>query len=166
MTVVVVVGLPGVGKTSLALGLAAAMADRHLPVLALHTDAIKVTARALDSGAPREPGWADAAGAIYINRLLAAQVDKAARDGYSLVIEGTMAHRFCPVGALRVELELDEVERLRRCAQKHEPAARALAAADLDDYRRWLEAGRGANTLALDANESRAALVSHCMRAL
>lgn len=134
----VLTGLPGAGKTRLALALASALADRGRPALVLHTDVLKVTLRAAGI-ALDGPGWVDTVAKQAIVRpWLAAQAEKAARDGYELVIEGTLAIGFAPEGARTIRLDVDPAERHRRIAAKHPSARRSLASADLTGYARLL----------------------------
>lgn len=88
---IAILGLPGVGKTRLACGLAAALLDRGEAALVVHTDVLKVTARMLDAQAAealRGPGFSGdlAAKAARVHPILAAHVVKARRDGSSVVI--------------------------------------------------------------------------------
>ncbi len=161
-SLVVIVGMPGVGKTRLALALADSIAGDDGPVLVAHTDLIKVTARALDERAPRGPGYSGdvAARGAWMAHLLEQQARKAARDDYTLIVEGTLAVGFCPAGALRVRLELGESERRQRCELKHASAARTLLEADLSAYAQLLAAQATDDDLVLDATLDPARLAS------
>lgn len=135
LMILTLIGLPGVGKTRTALTLAA-MWPR--PVLVLHTDLLKVTARRLGVDALRGAGWADPARARAAQPLLQAHADKAARDGYDLIIEGTLALGFAHPQSATVCLVLDEGARRARVSQKHPSAREALEGASLARYRQAL----------------------------
>lgn len=166
--VIAILGLPGVGKTRLACGLAAALLDRGEAALVVHTDVLKVTARALDAAARqalRGPGFAGdvAAKAACMHAMLAAHVAKARRDGYSAVIEGTLALGFRAEDAAYVLLEVDEAERRRRVERKHESAVRTLADCDLAPYAAALTQSLPPSTLRLDAAQPPGALVTRAL---
>lgn len=151
---IAILGLPGVGKTRLACGLAAALLDRGVSCLVVHTDVLKVTARALaGSGrdALRGPGYAGdvATKVAQLAPLLETHVAKARRDGYVAILEGTLA--LGVRDAVHLLLELDDGERRRRVARKHESAARALAQSDLAAYAGALAQSLPPDTLRLDA---------------
>lgn len=149
-SILTLIGLPGVGKTRTALALAAAWPR---PVLVLHTDVLKVTARHLGVSALRGAGWADPERARAATPLLVAHADKAARDGYDLIVEGTLAQHFAHPRSTTVWLRLDEPTRLARVARKHPSARDALEGASLDAYRRALAQRSGA-VVCVDAGAS------------
>lgn len=165
---IAILGLPGAGKTRLACGLAAALLDRGEAALVVHTDVLKVTARDLDAnarGVLRGPGFAGdvAAKAARMHAILATHVVKARRDGYSVVIEGTLALGFRAEDAVYVLLEVDEAERQRRIGRKHESAARTLADCDLAPYAAALMQSLPPSTLRLDAALPPGALVTRAL---
>jgi hypothetical protein len=165
---IAILGLPGVGKTRLACELAAALLDRGEAALVVHTDVLKVTARALDAtarAALRGPGFAGdvTAKAACMHAILAAHVVKARRDGYSVVIEGTLALGFRAEDAVYVLLEVDETERRRRIGRKHESAVRTLAESDLAPYATALMQSLPPSTLRLDAALSPGALAARAL---
>lgn len=165
---IAILGLPGVGKTRLACGLAAALLDRGEAALVVHTDVLKVTARALDEAASailRGPGFAGdlAAKAACMHPILAAHVVKARRDGYSVVIEGTLALGLRAEDAVYVLLEVDETERRRRVGNKHASAVRTLADCDLAPYAAALMQSLPPSTLRLDAAAPPGALVTRAL---
>jgi cytidylate kinase len=135
VAVLVVLGLPGTGKTTLACAIAA----RRPGTLVLHTDLLKVTLRAAGLY-PAGPVWAgDLAGRLAaIRPFLDAHRAKAAADGYDLVIEGTLALGIR--GDAVVRLELPEALREARIATKPASARRCLEGADLSPYREALGA--------------------------
>lgn len=166
---IAILGLPGVGKTRLACGLAAALLDGGVSCLVVHTDIIKVTARALggaDQGAVlRGPGFAGdvAAKAARIAPLLDEQVAKARRDGYVAIIEGTLALGLRAPDAAHLLLDLDDAERRRRIERKHPSAVRALASCDLAPYAGALAQSLPPTTLRLDAAAPPGALVARAL---
>lgn len=165
---IVILGLPGAGKTRLACGLAATLLDRDEATLVVHTDVLKVTARELDIGARealRGPGFAGdvMAKAARMHAMLATHVVKARRDGYSVVIEGTLALGFRAEDAVYVLLEVDEAERRRRVGRKHESAVRTLADCDLAPYAAALVQSLPPSTLRLDAALPPGTLVSRAL---
>jgi len=149
----VITGMPGTGKTTVALALAARMMKQGSAALALHTDLLKVTLRSLFPGEFKGPAYAgDFVEAINrLRPLLEAQVAKAAQDGYLLIVEGTLALGFSPAGGLKVLLELEHSERRRRIARKHPVAQAALARSSLERYQKALAASIAPDTLRLDA---------------
>src|SRR3712207_4993039 len=87
-----ILGLPGCGKTRVAIELAALLAARDRPVLLLHTDLLKVTLRAVDPGMPRGSAVRGdlEAKLARVEPVLGAHVEKAERDGYDLIVEGAL----------------------------------------------------------------------------
>lgn len=155
--VVVIIGMPGVGKTRLALALSADW-SASVPCLVLHTDLLKVTLRHQDVPDLRGPVWQDPARIYRVAPVLRAHADKARRDGYHLIIEGTLA---LAVAADRViRLNLPEAIRQQRITAKHPSAAASLASADLTTYREALQAHTPPDALWLDARLPILALVS------
>ena len=125
--VVAIDGLPGTGKTTFALHLAA----RRPGTLVLHTDLLKVTLRGLGVYAAGPVWQGDVQARLRAAApVLKAHVDKAQRDGYSLIVEGTLALA-CPA-PVRWRLEAPAAVRADRSRAKHPAAAAALAHADLD----------------------------------
>jgi hypothetical protein len=167
---IAILGLPGVGKTRLACGLAAALLDHEVSCLVVHTDVLKVTARALDAATGkgallRGPGYAGdiAAKTAQLAPLLDAHVAKARRDGYVAIIEGTLALGVCAPDVTHLLLELDDAERRRRIERKHESAVRTLARCDLAAYAGALAQSLPPTTLRLDATAPPGALVARAL---
>lgn len=135
MAVLVLIGLPGTGKTALA----SALAARSPGALVLHTDLLKVTLRAVGAYPPG-PIWTGdlSARLAAVRPHLEAQRDKACAEGYDLVIEGTLA--LALRGSPTVRLDAPDAVRDRRIATKHPSARRALAEADLGALRTALAA--------------------------
>lgn len=160
MNHIVITGMPGTGKTHLAMGLGAALMEAGLAVLVLHTDILKVTLRQLHDGL-KGPGYSGnfRAKANLMRPFLEAQVAKADRDGYILIVEGTLALGFCPPG-LHLLLELASSEWKRRLSRKHPSAKRAIASSKLDAYRQALQESVTPATLRLDASLSVDSLVA------
>lgn len=167
---IAILGLPGVGKTRLACGLAAALLDRGVSCLVVHTDVLKVTARALETGDGkgallRGPGYAGdvAAKAAQLAPLLETHVAKARRDGYVAIIEGTLALAVRAPDVVHLLLDLDDAERRRRVEHKHPSAVRALARCDLAPYAGALAQSLPPTTLRLDASAPPGALVARAL---
>jgi hypothetical protein len=162
---IAILGLPGVGKTRLACGLAAALLDGGVSCLVVHTDVLKVTARALAPGSLRGPGHAGdvEAKAAQLAPLLDTHVAKARRDGYVAIIEGTLALGLRAPDAALLRLERGEAVRRRRVEHKHPSAVRALASCDLAPYARALAQSLPPTTLRLDAAAPPGALVARAL---
>lgn len=128
-SVVVLTGLPGVGKTTTALHLAARLSE-FWETRVLHTDVLKVTLRPM-CPLLQGPSWTR----VHERReclrpILEMHAQKARRDGFVLVVEGTLAdalpspdHGFC--------LTLDEATRLTRTQKKPAAAREALSKGDV-----------------------------------
>lgn len=91
-----ITGMPGVGKTHLALALAAALHARGERAHVLHTDVLKETLRTLHIPRFEGPGHlGDVAGKCQrLRSILMAHAGRAHRGGYTLIIEGTLALAF------------------------------------------------------------------------
>jgi shikimate kinase len=162
MPSIVITGLPGTGKTYLSMNLGAALLQAGQPALILHTDILKVTMRTLRPGVLSGPGYNDdfRAKVQLVRPILAAQVAKADKEGYTLIVEGTLALGFYAEAGLQVLLELSESERQRRISQKHESAKQTLMTTSLETYRQALKQSVSSATLRLDATQSVDALVA------
>lgn len=159
MTTSVILGLPGSGKSRLAIALANALWEAGRPAYVLHTDLLKVNLRQCFPGDLRGPGYAgDFRGkCARVRSFLESQSVKARRDGYALIVEGTLALEWAPEAGLRVILEIDEAERHRRIAAKHRSARLALEAQDsagLAEYARALAVLGGQDVLRLPAQSA------------
>jgi thymidylate kinase len=150
---IVINGLPGTGKTSLALALGAAFCARQRPVLVLHTDIEKVSLRALAPGTLKGGFWAgDLREKLAVMRpVLEAQARKARQDGYTLIIEGTLALGFRPPEARVLLLDLSPAARQKRVDAKHPAARAAIRQASLAQYGELLDECRAGGALVLDA---------------
>ena len=161
--VVIMAGLPGVGKTRLALMLAAALAGQGHDVQVLHTDQLKLALRAAHPAAMAGPGWAGdrALKRTLVAPLLAAAARHARAAGSWLIVEGTLVDAL-PAGAVDwvVELRVAEAVRRARVAAKPEPARTALAHAELGPYAADLAAWLPAAALRLDGAGAPEALVA------
>ncbi len=153
MSAIVITGLPGTGKTRLAMSLGVALMDAGSSALILHTDVLKVTLRQFY---PRELAKAGYSGDFYakvrlVRPFMEAQVAKAERDRYVIIIEGTLALGFCPPSALYLLLELSDEERQHRIDKKHPSARLELSGLSLEPYRQALETVDTSSLLRLDA---------------
>ncbi len=163
----VIGGLPGSGKTRLALHLAARIAARDQPVLVAHTDILKISLRPFEpalkgpayQGNPLEK-------AARVRPYLQAQADKAEREGYLLILEGTLTLGFAPPGGLPVQLRLAEEERRARLAAKHPSARLDLQTGSLQAYHHALLAQTPPACLILDAGAPVETLATRIEQAL
>ncbi|MEZ5582682.1 MAG: hypothetical protein R3F37_07850 [Candidatus Competibacteraceae bacterium] len=152
-----ILGLPGSGKSRLALATAEALCQADLPAFVLHTDLLKISLRKWFPDELKGPGYNGdfRAKCERMRPFLEAQADKARRDGYRLIVEGTLALNFVPEPGLRVILEIGEKERLHRISLKHRSARMALDSAnftDLSDYAKALDDIDGPDVLRVDAH--------------
>ena len=124
----VVLGAPGCGKTRLALALADALAEMGVAAFVLHTDLLKVTLRSQGVDGLEGPSYLGdtVARVSIIASVLEAQWAKARADGYTLIVEGTLAFGFYPTDAVVVLLEADAELRRERMMLKHRSAREAL----------------------------------------
>jgi len=152
MPCLAIAGLPGTGKTHLATALSLALQTRGEASLLLHTDVLKVALRPLHP-LLAGPGYSGdlAAKLACIRPYLETQTAKADRDGYWLVVEGTLALGFQPRCGGSVCLELADAERQQRIARKPASARQSLATADLAAYARLLRQQTPPAALHLDA---------------
>ena len=167
--VVIMTGLPGTGKTRLALALAAALGARGLEAQVLHTDQVKLALRLAHPEALAGPGYAGdrPAKLARVAPVLAAAAAHARRAGTWLVIEGTLAAALPAAAAdLAVALTLPEAERATRLAAKPARARQALAQADLAPFAAALAAWQRQAALALDARDEPGALVAQLLARL
>jgi predicted kinase len=156
MATLVILGLPGSGKSRLALAVADALWDAGRPAFVLHTDLLKVSLRECFPDELRGSGYSGdfRRKSERLRPFLETQAAKARRDGYGLVVEGTLALALLPEPGLRVVLEIDESERRRRIAAKHRSARQVLETQDtgaLAEYAQALAALAGADVLRLPA---------------
>ncbi len=162
---IVISGLPGCGKTRLSIALADALQARGRPAFVLHTDLAKVTLRALDSQMPSGSAYLGNLEAKLqrLRPLLLAHADKAERDGYDLIIEGSLV---LGLGrGLRILLTVPESVRRHRVNLKHASATRDLQKRDLWSYRRALAADQPGVALELEATEPVDHLVQQVLQA-
>jgi hypothetical protein len=153
MSAIIITGLPGTGKTHLAIALGASLMDAGQATLLLHTDILKVTLRQTYPNELKGAGYTGdfARKAQFTYQFLQEQVDKADRDDYCLIVEGTLALGFFPAHALSIFLELPEQERLKRIQLKHSSAKQALTNLSLETYQTALEQKITSKTLRLNA---------------
>ena len=136
MSAIVITGLPGTGKTHVAIALAANLFAAGTPTFVLHTDILKVTLRQVFPDELKGPGYAPdfECKVSLIQPYLEAQVTKANKDEYLVIIEGTLALGLFPQPGLHILLELPETERQHRITAKYPTARRSLSGADLTPY--------------------------------
>lgn len=156
MPTIIIAGLPGTGKTHVSMKLASALMDRNIPALIIHTDVLKVTLRELYPCEMKGPGYKG-----NISRkidlmadALAKQVLKAEKDGYNLIIEGTLSPGLIIQNSLYVLLEASEEERTRRISQKHKPATVELLNSSMDEYEKFLESVKHTSVIQINSEMS------------
>ncbi len=168
MPAIILTGLPGTGKTHLALHLGSTLLSQGIPTLVLHTDILKITLRQIDPQSLTGPGY-DRHHLHKLQRIqpyLNQQVAKADREGYLLIVEGTLACGFCPPQAVYVLLELEDPIRQQRISTKQASARRSLqqlAPQDLALYRQTLETPPISDLLRLEACQSLDTLVAQIL---
>lgn len=168
MPSIIITGLPGTGKTPLALQLGSTLLNHGIPALVLHTDILKITLRKIEPQSFKGPGY----GSDHPHKLqqiqpyLTQQVNKADREGYVVIVEGTLACNFCPPDSLYILLELEESIREQRIRAKHPSAQRSLqqiSPQELDRYRQALEVPSIPYPLRLDTRQSLDTLVAQIL---
>jgi len=163
---IIITGMPGTGKTYLAMNLGVALMKQGNSAIVLHTDLLKVTLRVFQTGL-------EGAGysgnfwekARLVRPFLEQQVNKAEKDGYILIIEGTLALGFSQENTTDILLELPEDVRRDRVKQKHNSAQKTLhqELKSLEQYRQALIASVSPKTLRLDATNSIEILVERIL---
>ncbi len=149
MPSIILTGLPGTGKTALAMKLGSALMAMDQSALILHTDILKIELRKKHPFAFRGPGYS---GDIQkklrlIQPYLQTQCEKAEKENYYLIIEGTLALGFSYKNSIRILLELPEDQRNIRLRKKHESAKKALYSNKLDAYQREIECHKKNSTI-------------------
>lgn len=138
--VLALVGLPGTGKTALAQAIATHRMAQDRPTFVLHVDLIKHTLRLAGFRQLDGPIWnGDVAEKLRIvHPYLHQHADKARRDGYDLIIEGSLAIGFLAADRY-IQLEAPAAIAASRVEKKHHAARTALGAVDLDTLANLLE---------------------------
>ena len=151
--ILVVNGHPGAGKTTLATSLAVEIQKRSNCLL-IHTDIIKVVLRQL--GVQGLEGLSCLSTAPQKSEIMAPflhrQIIKAQKDGYHLIIEGTLALglNVSDVGH-NIEIQVPSKVRMRRQAQKPISTQKSLSQSySFDIYEQILVQYRPKNTLLID----------------
>lgn len=138
--VLVLVGLPGTGKTALAQAIATHRMARGRPAFVLHVDLLKHTLRLAGFRTLDGPIWeGDAAERFRIvHPYLHQHAEKARRDGYDLIIEGSLSIGFNAADRY-IQLQAPRSVRAARISQKHTAARHALANANTDKLEELME---------------------------
>ncbi len=126
--VLALVGLPGTGKTALAQAIATHRNARGRPAVVLHVDLLRHTLRLAGFRSLEGPIWEGDPNEQFriVHPYMHQHADKARRDGYDLIVEGSLAIGFQAADRY-IQLQVAEPIRQRRVQQLH-PAARRLAA--------------------------------------
>ncbi|MBH23198.1 MAG: hypothetical protein CMH57_01810 [Myxococcales bacterium] len=158
-SILIITGMPGVGKTRLALALANRLMDLDRPTLVLHTDVLKITLRRMGLEGLTGATWrGDTALKLQrVRPILDRHVAKARRDGYHLIIEGSLALGYRPAGSIHALMELEEAARLRRVRARRTPES---SDDPLERYRKLLTEAVRSDTIHLNAAAPIDALVS------
>ena len=131
--VLALVGLPGTGKTALAQAIATHRMARGRPAYVLHVDLLKHTLRLAGFRALEGPIWEGEPEEKFriVHPYLHQHADKARRDGYDLIVEGSLAIGFNATDRY-IQLQAPRPVRSARISQKHAAARHALATVDFD----------------------------------
>ncbi len=156
MPSIIITGMPGSGKTHLSMKLASELMDRNISTLILHTDIMKIAMRQFYGDDMRHAAYR---GNIQHKSelmldIITRQAFKADHDGYTLIIEGTLAAGLDLPDSLYVVLDISEEERIRRIKQKHKTARDDLLVDNLDEYRVFLESHENPKAFHLRADQS------------
>lgn len=138
--VLALVGLPGTGKTALAQAIATHRMARGRPTLVLHVDLVKHTLRLAGFRQLDGPIWEGDVAEKFriIHPYLHQHADKARRDGYDLIVEGSLVMGFQAADRY-IQLEASRSACAARVAQKHASAREAIARADPEVLSNLLE---------------------------
>ena len=165
--VVVVTGQPGVGKTRLALALAHYFQEQDSPYFVLHTDILKVSLRQVGvNGLNGLSTQEDAPHRLSLMQpFLEHQERKARRDGYGLIIEGTLALGFQPeLPAVCIELQAPKHVCQARVEHKHRSARQELGRVhSFERYQCLVSKHRSSSTHLMDANQEFSVLLKQAI---
>lgn len=161
MPTIIITGLPGTGKTTLAAALAASYLKSGKTAMVCHTDILKVTLRAFYPKQLKGPGYSgDIRAKVECMRpYLKVQAEKADKEQYLLIIEGTLALGFYPPNSRSIMLELPEQARRARIMQKHSSACKSLSSISVESYSQLLIESLHPETIRLSADKPAAELV-------
>ena len=138
--VLALVGLPGTGKTALAQAIATHRMARGRPAYVLHADLVKHTLRLAGFRSLEGPLWEG--DPIEKFRILHPYIhqhaDKARRDGYDLIVEGSLVIGFSAADRY-IQLQAPRSVRTARISEKHMAARQALANVDFDFLENLME---------------------------
>lgn len=153
---IVIRGLPGAGKTTLAIALAYHLQAQNQHPFLLHTDILKVSLASffpVMQGVTTDHNFGSKLQCIY--PYLQAQAEKACRDGYLLIIEGTLASSLLAspkMACLDVVVDTPISRRRERIDRKHLSAQGVVT--DLPLYALYLQQSITSATLVLDGTSS------------
>ena len=151
--VLVIHGHPGVGKTTLATALAAEV-QKNSNCLLLHTDIIKVVLRQLNVQGLEGLSCLETAPqkAEIMAPFLHRQISKAKKDGYHLIIEGTLALGIHESDVVQnIEIRVPPEVRMIRQEKKPKSTQKSLSRFySFDTYEKILVQHRPENTRMID----------------
>ena len=160
--ILVINGHPGVGKTTLATALVSEIQKRSTCLL-VHTDIIKIVLRQV--GVKGLEGLSclstSAQKATLMAPFLHRQISKAQKDGYHLVIEGTLAlgMSVSEIG-YNIEIHVPPQVRMQRQSQKPVSTQKSLSQSySFDVYDQILIQHRPQNTIIVDGTKELGVLV-------
>lgn len=135
--VLALVGLPGTGKTALAQAIATHRMASGRPTHLLHVDLLRHTLRLAGFRALEGQVWEGDPTEQFriIHPYVHQHADKARRDGYDLIVEGSLVIGF-EAADRYIQLQADEAVRTERLLHSHDANQRMLAGFDanrLDD---------------------------------
>jgi hypothetical protein len=163
LNAIAIMGLPATGKTHLAISLANTLIAQGNPCLVLHTDILKIPLRQFHPELQGAGYQGDFSGkARVIRPYLETQIMKAKKDGYIIIIEGTLTLGLTAAD-LQILLKLPEQERLKRQAQKPISAQITLQKTSLEEYQKALKNTATPATLRLNATDSIPELVTQIL---
>jgi adenylate kinase family enzyme len=158
----IIVGQPGSGKSRLATALSLRLQEMGWSTQLLHCDLLKVTLRSLgiEGLSGLSTGTDFPLRQQIVQPYIQEQIDKASNDGYSLIVEGTLAVGMQSEKCRTVELNISEQLFHQRIELKHSSAALSLKTDhNFHHFQKILMNQRPMNAQQLDGGHSTMILV-------